>query len=104
MNDAILTSRDKLARDFRVVLADAEELFKATANETGERVKAARARLESNFEPLRARMAEMERSAAERARAAAEETDRFAHENPWKTAGIAAGVGLLVGLLIGRSL
>jgi ElaB/YqjD/DUF883 family membrane-anchored ribosome-binding protein len=104
VSNTTAASRDKLARDFRVVLADAEELFKATANETGERVKTARARLETNLEAARARVADMERSALERARAAAQETDRFAHENPWKTAGIAAGAGFLIGLLIGRTL
>lgn len=104
MNNAILSSRDKLAQDFRVVLADAEELFKATANETGERVKAARSRLEGNLQVAKSRVRELEESALERARVAAEVTDRFAHDNPWKTAGIGAGIGLLVGLLIGRNL
>jgi ElaB/YqjD/DUF883 family membrane-anchored ribosome-binding protein len=29
-------------------------------------------------------------------------TDDYVHEHPWKSIGVAAGVGLLVGLLIGR--
>ena len=33
---------------------------------------------------------------------AAQTTDEFVHEHPWKAVGIAAGVGLIVGLLIGR--
>ena len=32
----------------------------------------------------------------------AKTTDTYVHENPWRAVGIAAGVGLLLGLLIGR--
>ncbi len=36
------------------------------------------------------------------ARAAANSGDAFVHEKPWAAIGVAAGVGLLIGLLIGR--
>jgi ElaB/YqjD/DUF883 family membrane-anchored ribosome-binding protein len=38
----------------------------------------------------------------DRTKQAARVTDEYVHENPWKAVGIAAGVGLIVGLLIGR--
>jgi len=104
MNNAVIASRDKLAQDLRVVLADAEELYKATASETGERVKTVRARLGENLQAAKLRVVELEQNTAERAKAAAAATDRYAHENPWQTVGIAAGIGLLVGLLIGRNI
>ena len=104
MDNAIANSRDKLAQDLRIALTDAEELVRVTAQETGERVKAVRARLEGNLQAAKARVLEIEHNAVERARAAAAATDRYAHENPWKTAGIAAGVGLLIGVLIGRKI
>lgn len=104
MNNAVIASREKLAQDLRVVLADAEELYKATASETGERVKTVRARLGENLQAAKLRVVELEQSAAERAKVAAAATDRYAHENPWQTAGVAAGIGLLVGLLIGRNI
>jgi ElaB/YqjD/DUF883 family membrane-anchored ribosome-binding protein len=102
MDDAVVSPRDKLARDLRVVLTDVEELVRATANETGERVKAVRGRLEANLQSAKVRVLELEQSGVERAKSAAAATDRYAHENPWQTAGIAAGIGLLIGLLIGR--
>jgi ElaB/YqjD/DUF883 family membrane-anchored ribosome-binding protein len=33
-------------------------------------------------------------------REAATNTDHYAHENPWKVVGIAAGLGLVLGLLM----
>lgn len=97
-------SREKLAQDFRAVVADSEELVRATAQQTGDRIQSVRARLEQTLHSARERAAELEREALERARVAAQATDRYAHEKPWQTAGIAAGVGVLVGLLIGRKL
>lgn len=103
--DAVdVSPRDKLAQDLRVVLADAEELWKATADDTGERVKAVRARLQGNLQVAKGRIIELEEDAIERAKAAAAATDRYARENPWKTAGIAAGIGLLIGVLVGRKI
>ncbi len=104
MDDLVVSPRDRLAKDLRVVLADTEELLKATANETGERVKAVRARLQENLQIAKTRVLELEENAVERAKAAAAATDRYAHENPWQTAGLAAGFGLLIGVLIGRKI
>jgi len=36
-------------------------------------------------------------------KAAAEATDAYVHENPWKVVGMAAGLGLIIGLLLGRT-
>lgn len=104
MNDTTSTTsqRDKLMADLKVVLADAEELLKLTANQAGERVGAARERVQASLEKAKVRLAELEGLAAERTRIAAKATDEFVHEHPWKAVGIAAGVGLIVGLLIGR--
>jgi len=102
MNDTISASTDRLVQDFRALVADAEDLVKATAAETGERIKGARLRLEDDLRLARARLNETEQALIERSRAAAAATDRFAHENPWKVAGIAAGLALLLGVLIGR--
>lgn len=102
MNDSVDASTDKLVQDLRTLVADAEELVKATAAETGERIKAARVRLEGNLRVARARLSDAEQMLIEKSRVAAAATDRFAHDNPWTVAGIAAGLGLLLGLLIAR--
>ena len=104
MNDTTSTTsqRDKLMADLKVVLADAEELLKLTASQAGERVSATRERVQASLERAKVKLAELEGIAAERSRIAAKATDEFVHEHPWKAVGIAAGVGLIVGLLIGR--
>lgn len=71
---------DKLMADLRAVVRDAETLLRAAAAESG-------ARLEG---------------AGESAREAAHEIDAQVRRNPWAAVGIAAGVGLVLGLLLGR--
>lgn len=92
---------ERLREDFRLVLSDAEELLKATAEQGGERASAARARIEASLRSARDRLEEAGHAAAARARRAAHDTDRYVHMNPWPSIGVAAGVATGVGLLIG---
>jgi ElaB/YqjD/DUF883 family membrane-anchored ribosome-binding protein len=89
-------------KDFKNVVGDAEELLKATANQTGERVAAARARVEESLRATKERLDDLQGDVVERARAAAHATDQLLHDNPWKAVGIAAAVGFLLGLLVHR--
>lgn len=92
----------KLKQDLQTVVADAEELLKATAAQTGERVEKARARAEDSLRAARVRISETAAMIGENARTAAYGVDDKVHRHPWATAGIAAGIGLLIGLLIAR--
>lgn len=102
MTDSTLQPKDKLVADLKVVVSDAEELLAATAQSTGEKVAELRERLQENLRNARYRLADAEAAIRERTREVAKATDHYVHEHPWKAIGVAAGVGLLVGLLIGR--
>lgn len=93
---------EQLITDFKVVVADAEALLKATANQGGEKLAEVRAKAEESLRIVKARMAEAQAAVLARTKAAAKATDAYVHENPWKAVGVAAGVGLIIGLLIGR--
>lgn len=102
VSSAYDVSKEKLAEDMRAVVADAEELLKATADQAGEKVASLRERAKANLSVAKARLVDAEHAVAERTRVAAKATDEYVHENPWYAVGIAAGVGLLMGMLIGR--
>lgn len=95
-------SSDKLMRDLRMVLEDAEELLRATAGQAGEKVSEARARAEESIRMARAALGEMGDEALERTREAVASADDYVRENPWTAVGIAAGIGLVVGVLLAR--
>ena len=71
---------NNLMDDLRAVIADAEELLRATADQAGPRVQEARERLGG----------------------AGRQLDAQVREHPWAAVGIAAGLGLLAGILLSR--
>jgi ElaB/YqjD/DUF883 family membrane-anchored ribosome-binding protein len=95
-------TKEKLMQDLSVVVADAEELLRATATHASEKMPAIRARIQENLAVAKERLAEAQNKAIEKTRAAAKATDEYVHENPWKSVGIAAGAGLIIGMLISR--
>jgi ElaB/YqjD/DUF883 family membrane-anchored ribosome-binding protein len=97
-----LVTRDKLVSDLKTVMSDAEELLKLTAGQAGEKVAAIRDKMKHGLEQAKTKIVELEGKAVEKTKAAARATDAYVHENPWKSIGIAAGTGFLLGLLIGR--
>ena len=95
-------SKEKLMQDLRVVVTDAEELLRATAGQAGEKVAAARERIQETLAAAKARLVIAEEAVVAKTKQAAKATDEYVHENPWKAVGIAAGAGLIVGMLISR--
>lgn len=95
-------ARDHLIEDFKKVIDDAEELLKVTANETGGKIGAVRERAEANLREARRKLKVMENDLITQTKAAAKATDQLVHENPWQAVAIAAGIGLLFGMLSGR--
>jgi ElaB/YqjD/DUF883 family membrane-anchored ribosome-binding protein len=93
---------EQLITDFKVVVADAEALLKATANQGGEKLAEVRAKAEESLRVVKARMAEAQEALIVKTKEAAKATDVYVHENPWQAIGVAAGLGLLIGWLMGR--
>jgi ElaB/YqjD/DUF883 family membrane-anchored ribosome-binding protein len=93
---------DQLLTDLKTVMNDAEALLRATSAQTGEKIQEVRARAEESLRQAKARLSSIEDEALRRAREVADATDEYVRENPWQSVGIAAGVGLLVGLLLAR--
>lgn len=102
MSDLTSAQKDKLMSDLRLVIADAEELLRMTADQASETATEVRGRVQSRLQQARAELARLQDAAVTKAKAAGHAADEFVHENPWKSIGIAAGIGLVVGLLIGR--
>jgi len=102
MNATQDVSKDKLVADLKIVVADAEELLRATAAQAGEKVSVARERIQASLANARVKLVDAERALLERTRQAAKVADEYVHENPWQAVGIAAAVGLVLGVLISR--
>ena len=95
-------NKQKLFSDMKVVVADAEEILRATAGVAGEKMGDLRERIGERLRDAKLRLADAEAALVDRTKAAARATDDFVHENPWRAVGVAAAVGLLLGVIIGR--
>lgn len=81
----------RIIDELRAAFADAEELLRATAGEAGPRVQEARERAEASLRNAKAHL-----------EGAGRDLDAMVRENPWAALGVAAGIGLIAGLLLGR--
>lgn len=102
MNAQVDVTTDQLVADLKTVMEDAEALLKATSTLTGEKIQQVRERAEESLRQAKARLSEVEEEAMRRAREVADAADEYVRENPWQAVGIAAGIGLVVGLLLAR--
>lgn len=94
--------QERLVADMRGVIADAEDMLHATADQAGEKIASLRARVQERLQGARVRLEEAEAVLVEKTRAAARATDVYVHDNPWTAVGVAAGIGFLFGFIIGR--
>ena len=83
--------RDKMARSIEGTAADAGEMVKDVGNRLGTKIQGARQSL-----------TQAQDAVSDGARQAAEFTDEYVRMNPWKSLGIAAAAGLLIGILMAR--
>ena len=100
MTDQVTTQ--KLKDDLAAVLRDAEALIKASAEHGGEKTAEARARIRESLDAAKRRLHEAEQSAVRHGEEAVHATEDYARRNPWQAMGVAAGIGLILGVLLAR--
>jgi ElaB/YqjD/DUF883 family membrane-anchored ribosome-binding protein len=93
---------EDLISDFKALMADAEDLIKATASHDDGPLGAIRSKALETLNSAKESLSSVEGTMTEKAKVVAERTDEFVHRNPWEAVGVAAGIGLLVGLFIRR--
>ena len=97
-----VTDQQQLVSDMKSAIADAEDMLHATADQAGDKIASMRARIQERLKGARVRLAEAAANLIAKTRAAARATDAYVHESPWTAVGIAAGVGLVLGVILGR--
>jgi len=93
---------EKLVSDIKVLVSDTEELVKATVAQAGEKIVEIRNRAQVAANNLKPQLVKLEAVVVDKTKATATAADTYVSENPWIAIGISAGVGLIIGLLIGR--
>ena len=102
MSENTTLSQEKIVSNIKSVIADAEEILVATADQTGEKIATLRTTIRERLLDARIRLDEAEQSMRDKTRAAARATDEYVHDNPWQAVSIGAGIGFLLGFILGR--
>ena len=92
----------KLLDDLRALMRDADALLKATTHVGGETIESARDKASSTLDQLKARLGNAQEVLADEAAEALEAAGSYVKKNPWMFLGVAAGIGLIAGLLLSR--
>ena len=101
-HDAAQVSSETLIGDFKALMADAEDLIKATAGHEEGPLSAIRSKALETLNSAKESLSSVEGTVVDKAKVVAESADEFVHRNPWEAVGVAAGLGLLIGLFIRR--
>ncbi len=95
-------ARERVMADMRALARDAESLLKATADDVSEKAKEARERLMVAVEKAKSSYEDMQAHGIESAKEAARQADETIRAHPYESLGIAFGIGVLLGALLGR--
>jgi ElaB/YqjD/DUF883 family membrane-anchored ribosome-binding protein len=95
-------TREDLVSDVKGALNDVETMLQQAATASGPQAQELRERAAGALRATQAKLREIQAAARESAKAAAKSSNDWVHANPWTAVGVAAGVGVVVGLLIGR--
>lgn len=98
MSEAVRSTTETLRASTENLQAKKDRLME----DVGEVGRDVGSRVESGVQTARESLVRAREAAGERARYAADYTDQYVHENPWKSIGLAAVVGLLIGVLMSR--
>lgn len=102
MSKATATSKETLVGNLENVVTEVEALLKSTAGLADDQIAAVRVRVQDALDAAKTGLSKATETVVDNAKKVGAETDRYAHENPWTSIGIAAGVGALIGFLASR--
>jgi ElaB/YqjD/DUF883 family membrane-anchored ribosome-binding protein len=88
--------------DVKTLVKDAQSLLTAAAALTGEKAEELRGRGMEMLDAAMGKASQVQGQAMVKGKELAHTADVYVKDNPWRTIAAAAGVGLLVGVILGR--
>jgi ElaB/YqjD/DUF883 family membrane-anchored ribosome-binding protein len=88
--------------DMKALVKDAQALLTAAASLTGNKADELRERGMQMLDVALGKAGKVQDQALVRGKELAHTADVYVKDNPWRTVAVAAGIGLLAGVLLGR--
>ena len=100
--DQVADAKDATVSSLKKNIHDAEAVLDSLAAGGDERFADARARMRESLRSARDTLTDAEIALRAKSREVARVTDDYVHDNPYRSMGVAAAVGLLIGCLLTR--
>ncbi len=97
-----VSNPDQLLEEFQALVRDTEQLLQHSASLAGEQAEELREQIRNSLGRARTTLHNAEGALLERGKAAVQATEGYVQTHPWQTLGVAAAIGLLLGMLISR--
>lgn len=95
-------SKQALVRDLKNAVGDADRLLTNVVASSADEIALARRKLESRLTHAKTVLVDASMAVSDRARYAADATDAYVRDNPWKMLGVAAAAGIVIGGILLR--
>lgn len=95
-------AREKLMADLKQSIQDAEQWLRSASLAGAADLGQVKAKFEDSLRTAKIDLLKLEDSVIARTKIAAQATDNYVHDNPWKSVTVGAAVGVLLGVLIAR--
>jgi ElaB/YqjD/DUF883 family membrane-anchored ribosome-binding protein len=102
ISGAIQRNKETLVADLKRIVGDADDLLKEIASSTAEELATTRSKIEARLSEAGSRIDAARIAVARKACHAADVTNEYIGENPWKVIGVASLVGLVAAFLLYR--
>ena len=96
------SNSDQLLDEFQALVRDTESLLQHSASLAGEQAEELREQIRGSLGRAHNTLHSAEHALQQRGKAAIEATEGYVQTHPWQTLGIAAAIGMLLGMLISR--
>ena len=101
-NGNLNSNMNAVQTDVKTLVKDAQTLLTAAASLTGEKAEEMRGRGMQMLDAALGKASQVQGQAVVKGKELAQTADVYVKDNPWRTIAGAAGVGLLVGVILGR--
>lgn len=101
-SSTVQDSRDALIASLNRIVTDAEAMLANAQHGGSEQFAAARAKFETQLGAAKEQLAQFDEAARRNLKRAGEAAEQAIHDRPYASMGVAAGVGVLLGMLIAR--
>lgn len=95
-------NKKEIMKEVEDVVFYAEALIEATANKGDKKLDELRNKVTDSLMTVKTKLGDAEDGLIARTKASAKAGDTYVHDNPWRSIGFAASVGVVLGLLLGR--